>query len=174
MSVNIAKKKHIKIDFAKLVSELTNSTNLITAYYYNCMPIVSNPPTPHEQAMYANVQRFHSMLEKHANLKVKLGRLQKVWDPDCQKYQYNQKGVDMQIGVDIVQLSMQKKVDKIILIASDSDFVYAVEKAKEVGVTTALAYFPRFAINNSVLNAVDEVIKIEGKLLTSVTLDNSI
>lgn len=165
--------KQIRIDFKKLVSELSNSANLIDAFYYNCMPIVSDPPTTREQSLYTNVQKFHTLLEKHANLKIKLGRLQKVWDPDCKKFEFNQKGVDMQIGVDIVQLSMQKKVDKIILIASDSDFVYSIEKAKEVGVKTVLAYFPKFAINDSLLDAVDEVIEIDDTFLSRIIYHNS-
>lgn len=163
------KTKHIKIDYAKLISNPSNST-MIDAFYYNCMPIVSDPPTIDEKKRYTNVQRFHRMLENHANMKVKLGRLQKVWDNDCNKFQFNQKGVDMKIGVDIVQLSIQKKTDKIILIASDSDFVYAIEKAKEVGIKTILAYFPKFAINNSLLDAVDETIKLDGEFLNQILL----
>ncbi len=65
---------------------------------------------------------------------------------------------------------MQKKTDKVILIASDSDFVYAIEKAKEVGIKTVLAYFSRFAINNSLLDAVDETIKLDGKFLNRILL----
>ncbi|WP_306330779.1 NYN domain-containing protein, partial [Staphylococcus aureus] len=34
-----------------------------------------------------------------------------------------QKGVDMKIGLDIASLSFKHQVDKIILIAGDSDFV---------------------------------------------------
>ena len=162
------KKKHIQLDYAKLVSELSNSTSLIDTFYYNCMPIVSNPPTSQEQTKYRNVQRFHVMLERHANMKIKLGRLQKVWDDDCNRFNYNQKGVDMQIGVDIVQQSMQKKIDKVILLASDSDFVYAIQKAKEAGVKTSLAYFPSFAINDSLLDAVDEKVQLDGELLNRI------
>ena len=36
----------------------------------------------------------------------------------------------MRLGVELVQLSMNKKMDKTILIASDSNFEYAVQKAQ--------------------------------------------
>ena len=39
------KTKHIKIDYAKLISELSNSITLVDAFHHNCMPTVSNPPT---------------------------------------------------------------------------------------------------------------------------------
>ena len=164
-----AKTKHIRISFRDLVYELSSAANLVTCNYYNCMPIVSNPPTADEQRRYANVQKFHNRLKKIDKLKVKLGRLQKIWDDDCQKYQFNQKGVDMQMGVDLVQLSMQGVINKAILIASDSDFVYAIKKAKKANVMTVLAYFPAFEINNSMTDAVDEVIKLEGDLLNRIT-----
>ena len=45
-----------------------------------------------------------------------------------------QKGVDMRIGLDIAQLAFKKQVDKIILIAGDSDFVPAAKLARREGI----------------------------------------
>ena len=45
-----------------------------------------------------------------------------------------QKGVDMMIGVDISSMAFKKQVDKIILIAGDSDFVPAAKLARREGV----------------------------------------
>ncbi len=42
-----------------------------------------------------------------------------------------QKGVDMKIGLDIASLSFKHQVDKIILIAGDSDFVPAAKLARQ-------------------------------------------
>ncbi|MDO5028728.1 MAG: NYN domain-containing protein [Bacillota bacterium] len=49
-----------------------------------------------------------------------------------------QKGVDMKIGVDIASLSYKKQVDKIILIAGDSDFVPASKLARREGIDFVL------------------------------------
>jgi len=46
----------------------------------------------------------------------------------------------MRLGVDLVQLSMNKKIDKTILIASDNDFEYPVQKA-QVGVSYIGIFF---------------------------------
>lgn len=46
----------------------------------------------------------------------------------------SQKGVDMKIGLDISSLSFKKQVDKIVLIAGDSDFVPAAKTARREGI----------------------------------------
>lgn len=47
---------------------------------------------------------------------------------------FTQKGVDMKIGLDIASLAYKKQVDKIILIAGDSDFVPAAKLARREGI----------------------------------------
>ncbi|WRN43435.1 NYN domain-containing protein [Staphylococcus aureus] len=49
-----------------------------------------------------------------------------------------QKGVDMKIGLDIASLSFKHQVDKIILIAGDSDFVPAAKLARTEGIDFVL------------------------------------
>lgn len=49
-----------------------------------------------------------------------------------------QKGVDMKIGIDIASLSYKKQVDKIVLIAGDSDFVPAAKLARREGIDFVL------------------------------------
>lgn len=45
-----------------------------------------------------------------------------------------QKGVDMRIGLDIASLAFKEQVDKIVLIAGDSDFVPAAKLARREGI----------------------------------------
>ena len=47
---------------------------------------------------------------------------------------FNQKGVDMRIGLDISSLAYKRLVDQIILIAGDSDFVPAAKLARREGI----------------------------------------
>ncbi|MBQ8766098.1 MAG: NYN domain-containing protein [Clostridia bacterium] len=49
-----------------------------------------------------------------------------------------QKGVDMRIGLDIASLAQKRLVDKIILIAGDSDFVPAAKNARREGIDFVL------------------------------------
>lgn len=54
------------------------------------------------------------------------------------KIDVSQKGVDMKIGVDIASLAYKKQVDKIVLIAGDSDFVPAAKLARREGIDFVL------------------------------------
>lgn len=47
---------------------------------------------------------------------------------------FQQKGVNMRIGLDIASLSYKKQIDQIILIAGDSDFVPAAKLARREGI----------------------------------------
>lgn len=47
---------------------------------------------------------------------------------------FQQKGVDMRIGLDIASLAYKKQVEQIILIAGDSDFVPAAKLARREGI----------------------------------------
>lgn len=46
----------------------------------------------------------------------------------------SQKGVDMRIGLDIASISFKKQVDRIVLLAGDSDFVPAAKLARREGI----------------------------------------
>lgn len=54
------------------------------------------------------------------------------------KLDIQQKGVDMRIGLDISSLANKKLVDKIVLIAGDSDFVPAAKYARREGIDFVL------------------------------------
>lgn len=53
-------------------------------------------------------------------------------------YNSRQKGVDIKLGIDIATLSLNKLIDKIILMAGDSDFVPAAKLARTNGVDFVL------------------------------------
>lgn len=53
-------------------------------------------------------------------------------------FDIQQKGVDMRIGLDISSLANKKLVDKIVLIAGDSDFVPAAKYARREGIDFVL------------------------------------
>lgn len=53
-------------------------------------------------------------------------------------YTAKQKGVDIKIGIDIASLSIKRLVEKIVLIAGDSDFIPAIKLARTEGVQVVL------------------------------------
>lgn len=55
-------------------------------------------------------------------------------EPEDLRLDIRQKGVDMQIGLDISAMAFKKQVDQMVLIAGDSDFVPAAKLARREGV----------------------------------------
>ena len=49
-----------------------------------------------------------------------------------------QKGVDMRLGLDLVEISLKRLVDQIVLISGDSDFIPAIKMARREGVDVIL------------------------------------
>lgn len=75
---------------------------------------------------------------------------------------FQQKGVDMRIGLDIASLSYKKQIDQIILIAGDSDFVPAAKLARREGIDFILD--PMWAtIKDSLFEHIDGLMSQWGK-----------
>ena len=67
---------------------------------------------------------------------------------------FEQKGVDMRIGIDIASLTYKKQVSQIILIAGDSDFVPAAKMARREGIDFILDPMEA-TIKNSLFEHID-------------------
>ena len=143
-----------KIDFKKLSERLSVNMTHLRTYYYTAMPFQSDPPTVDEKQMYSRANRFVNRLKKIPRFEIKLGRLQKTRDGGQDKYA--QKGVDMMLGVDLVRMSWDKQIQRAVIMTADSDFVYAVQAAKDAGVITQLYYSSELSVNQSLLDMFDE------------------
>jgi uncharacterized LabA/DUF88 family protein len=55
---------------------------------------------------------------------------------------FEQKGVDMRIGLDIANHATQKSVDRIILVTADTDCIPAMKHARIYGLQIVMARFP--------------------------------
>lgn len=91
--------------------------------------------------------RMGELLESSAGYTLKPETLKKLCrkeitvDDLCEddfRLEIQQKGVDMRIGLDIASLAQKRLVDKIILIAGDSDFVPAAKHARREGIDFVL------------------------------------
>ena len=54
------------------------------------------------------------------------------------KLDFKQKGVDVKIGLDIAWIAVRKTVDKIVLVAEDSDFISPMKSARRKGILVYL------------------------------------
>ena len=68
---------------------------------------------------------------------------------------FEQKGVDMRIGLDIATLSQARSVDRVILLTGDTDCVPAMKLARRSGIQVVLMDFPGSNLSSELLPHVD-------------------
>ena len=149
------RENRISLDYQKLGEELTQDDFRVRTYYYDARPKPSELETEDDKLLASKKEAFSLEMEKSPRFEVKFGTLKKrngVW---------RQKGVDMRLGVDMVQMSTNKNIDKVILIAADGDYAYAINKVKDSGVVTSLVTFPNDTQSPELLKAVDEITKMD-------------
>lgn len=127
-----------KICFQKLVNQMAAGREILRSYYYDCEPYQSNPPTSEEKIRFGNAQRFHYALDQIPRFQVRLGKLAFRGHDDRGKPIFQQKRVDIQMGVDLVLLAAKHQVSDAVILAGDSDFLPAIDAAKPEGVVIHL------------------------------------
>jgi len=127
-----------RVDFSKLALEMSEADQLLRAYYYNCLPYQSNPPTQDERARYASMHRFITALRHLPRFEVRLGRLAfRGTDVGGQPI-FVQKRVDCMVGVDMALLAGKRTIANVALFSGDSDLIPAVEAVKREGILVTL------------------------------------
>lgn len=142
----------------------TQKTDLYRIFFYDCPPLTKKVhlPISHKALDFSKTPQAQLRLQIHEELKQKrktalrLGKLQNFgyWalspniladllkgkksfsdlqDSDFH-YEIRQKSVDMKIGLDIASVAYKKQVDRMVLIAGDSDFVPAAKLARREGI----------------------------------------
>lgn len=160
-----AKRKKITIDHEKLTQYFMsplreeNQVDLMRCYYYHCPPWVSNRPTKDELRRMEIHEEFRDQLNNMNRWHMRLGKLQKKWDGE--KEYYEQKRVDVLLSVDLVRHAAAGHIQHAILVAGDSDFIPAVQAAKESGVTMTLWHNPGVSVHQELLELVDEMHQID-------------
>ena len=159
---------YVKFDVMKLSKNLAKKQGLFMrhVYYATAPPFQSGKPTVEEKKRKKGYDKFKSKLSNLKDLTFLEGRCQRIKNGDG-SYTYRQKGVDTIL---IMALSFFKmdfpSVKKIILIASDSDFVPVIKMLKQRGVEVILyTYFERkrntnFSRSNHLINECSKVIML--------------
>lgn len=151
-----------RIDYNKLVKEITKGFDLFRTYYYYCMPYMSTPPTPEEKRRYRNAQQFIFNLNQIPRFELRKGILKKRGENE-----FWQKRVDNMLTVDLTRLSWNGAINQAILISGDDDNVPAVMDAKDAGVAVILYYLSN-ACSRELHRLCDERIEITKKLISKI------
>lgn len=59
-------------------------------------------------------------------------------NPNKLKPDFKQKGVDMKVGLDMAMMAMKHTVDKVVLVAGDSDFIAPIKFVRKEGLQVYL------------------------------------
>jgi uncharacterized LabA/DUF88 family protein len=132
--------------------------NLLRALYYDCAPYsgtvklpVSGNPKPYTGsddwlkelgakdlfAVRRGVLKFRGFRPKKVPVSPNT-----LKDSDFEPV-FEQKGVDMRIGLDIARYADQKTVDRLIVVTADTDCVPAFKHARQSGLQVVLIRFPK-------------------------------
>lgn len=117
------------------------SRSLVRTYYYT-----SRLPPDADATKVAAQQRFFNALNRVPYLELRLGRMVTREDEcaDChaRHKRYQEKGVDMRIGVDMLALASKNNYDVAVLVTGDGDLREAVQAVKDLGKHVEVATFP--------------------------------
>jgi uncharacterized LabA/DUF88 family protein len=72
---------------------------------------------------------------------------------------FEQKGVDMRIGLDIADFSERKSVDRLLIVSGDTDMVAALKRARKAGLEVGVIQMPMpvFILHDDILSHSDFV-----------------
>lgn len=109
-----------RLDFVGFVHALTANRSLLRAYYYNA-------PLPAEDPAAKAHQSFLNYLKRVPYVTVRLGRLERRGES------FVEKGVDIQIAVDMLKLAYADAYDVAVLVSGDGDFAEVLKVIQDMG-----------------------------------------
>lgn len=114
----------IEFDFSKFNKLILGKNKLVSATYY--IGGIKNDGTTKTKKLFDSQQKLLSHLLK-SGYKYSLGYLMK------NDGKYHEKGVDVNLAVDLLVVAYENIADIIYIVSSDTDLLPAIKKAKEKG-----------------------------------------
>ncbi|MBI4649250.1 MAG: NYN domain-containing protein [Bacteroidia bacterium] len=141
-------------DIIDKIQKLTGNCStdvLFRIFYYDCRPYGMKQKDPAGKEIDFSASSYFNAKCKYLNdlrtfpqLALRLGGLSfHGWKVDLKnpgQYipDFKQKSVDMKIGLDIAWMSSKRTIDKIVLVAGDSDFISPMKFARREGILVYL------------------------------------
>lgn len=131
--------------------------SLLRILYYDCAPYQGNPrlPVSGHRANFQGSDEWLKVLSTKSLFAIRLGTLKfrgfepkripipsRTLSDEDFKPQFEQKGVDMRIGLDIAIYAVNRSLDRIILITGDTDCLPAMKLARIAGLQVIIVQFP--------------------------------
>jgi uncharacterized LabA/DUF88 family protein len=122
----------IQFDFSSFAHFLIGNRTLVEAAYY--VGKVRTDGTAKSQQLFNDQRRLLAHLRKH-NTRYSLGYLLKT------EGKFQEKGVDVQMAVDMLVAAYEDRCEKLYLVSSDTDLLPAIHTAQQKGKTVVYVGF---------------------------------
>ena len=158
----------IRVDFEKLshairdaiAATTAGNLDLLRTYFYDCLPYQSNPPTDDEAQRFGRKRRFFAALQRLPMYKVRQGRLVYRGRDDQGTPFFQQKRVDLMLGLDVAALAAKHQIQYAAVLAGDSDLLPAIEAAQAEGIAVWLVHGPPNTYASELWDAADNRLSI--------------
>lgn len=157
-----------RIDFLKLSEEVAHGQDRLRTYYYYCPPYISKSPTDEERKRQSAFDSFKRALERLPRFQVRLGRLARS---ETAPGGFVQKMVDILLTIDLITLALEHQIQRAVLVAGDSDYVPAIQVARNAGTVVELYYLTR--PHDALLEACDDRIRISSAFIDRIRMGKS-
>ena len=138
------------INLGNFAQKLVGSNREHRRTYYYTVKIPSN----YSQQKYNAQQKFFYFLDRTPYFEVRLGRLMKRGN------HWTEKGVDMLLGIDLLQHAIDNLYDIAIVVSGDGDLVRAVQAVKDTGKEVEVAFFEN-GISRDLLRSSDIFLELK-------------
>ena len=149
-----------KLDYQKMIDSLLGGMELWRSYYYNCPPYRSSSPSEEDKERYNRTMSFYNRLQKISRMTVRLGKLKFRGDDKVGGPIFEQKQVDLMLGLDIASVCLSGKVELVILLSGDGDMLPAVKTAKDENIIVRLAHGASDTYDQALWDEADERIAL--------------
>ena len=130
------------VDIAHFGRRLAGLRQLVSVFYYNVPPPRTNPPQ-----QIARQRRYYARVGAGAGVVFRMGYLQerKVGGLSV----FEEKGVDIDLAVDMLSGAFEDRYDTAILVSSDGDFKPVVQAVQRRGKRVEYVFFPKAQRTNA-------------------------
>lgn len=153
----------LEFDFSGFVKQLAGKNKVVETVYY--IGAVRTDGSEKTQRLFQAQRRLLAYLKRN-KIRYSLGYLLKSGG------KFHEKGVDVNIAVDILVATYENLCDAIILVSSDTDLLPAIKKAKEKGKKVEYIGFSHQPSVAMVANCSSSRLLTKDDLLLFVSRDN--
>ncbi len=184
--LDVLARDHFKVwvDYAKLsdqivavvASKTPEPVDRLRTYYYHSLPYQSNPPTPIEAQRYSQKHRLFERLRYLDRFEIRLGRLMPRGADSAGIPIFQQKGVDLLLGLDFALLSGKRQITHAAVVSGDSDLKPAFDVARTEGISLWLFHGPRQGrggintVASELYLAADERVEIDQQFMNRIAM----